>query len=72
MSPNSSVSDVTSFGLDDRDSFTVRGRNFSLRGRVQTGSGAHPATSPEVPVLLFVRMKRVDHVYLLPPSSTKI
>jgi hypothetical protein len=36
------------YGLDDRGSFLCgeNNENFSLRHRVHTGSGAHPASSP--------------------------
>jgi len=35
------------YGLDDRGLILTRGRDFSsLRHRVQSGSGAHPASSP--------------------------
>jgi hypothetical protein len=34
------------YGLDDRGSIHGRGSDFSLPHRVQTGSGAHPASYP--------------------------
>jgi hypothetical protein len=49
MRRGSSVSVATGYGLDDR---MIRARvpagagNFSLRHRVQTSSGAHPASYP--------------------------
>jgi hypothetical protein len=39
-----SVTVVTGYGLDDRGLGPCRGRNFSLRHHVQTGSGVHPAS----------------------------
>jgi hypothetical protein len=50
MSWDSSVGIATGYGLDDRIvgvQFPVEGGNFSLRNRVQTGSGAHPASYPK-------------------------
>jgi hypothetical protein len=49
MSRDSSVGIVTGYGLDDRSSgvrFPPGAGNFSLLRRVQTGSGAHPASYP--------------------------
>jgi hypothetical protein len=48
-SRDSSVGIVTGYGLDDRGSlvrFPAGAGNFSLHHRVQTGSGAHPASYP--------------------------
>jgi hypothetical protein len=48
-SPDSSVGIATSYGLDDQMNgvrFPAGAGNFSLRHRVQTGSGAHPASHP--------------------------
>jgi hypothetical protein len=48
-SPDSSVGIATDHGLDDRMigvRIPVWAGNFSLRHRVQTGSGAHPASYP--------------------------
>jgi hypothetical protein len=45
----SSVGIATGYGLDDRSSsvrFPVEAGNFPLLHRVQTGSGAHPASYP--------------------------
>jgi len=38
------------YGVDDRDSIHSRGSDkiFSLRHRIQTGPGAHPASYPMV------------------------
>jgi hypothetical protein len=47
MSRHSSVGIAIGYGLDDRmigDRFPAGAENFSLRHRVQTGSGAHPAS----------------------------
>jgi hypothetical protein len=47
MSRGISVSIATGYGLDDRMigvRFSTGAGNFSLRHRVQTGSGAHPAS----------------------------
>jgi hypothetical protein len=41
-------------GLDDRDSITGRSRDFSLRHRIQTGSGIHPTSFPLGRVLSFL------------------
>jgi hypothetical protein len=44
-----SVGIALGYGLDDRGSrfrFPVGAGNFSLHHRVQTGSGAHPASNP--------------------------
>jgi hypothetical protein len=49
--PCSAVGIATYYGLDDRGSgvrFTAGAENFSLRHRVHTGSGAHPASHPTV------------------------
>jgi hypothetical protein len=55
MEPNksrdSSVRIALGYGLDDRGSrvrFPEGAGNFSLNHRVQTGSGAHPASYPMV------------------------
>jgi hypothetical protein len=48
-SRGSSVSIELVYGLDDRGSrfrFPAGDGNFSLHHRVQTGSGAHPASYP--------------------------
>jgi hypothetical protein len=48
-SRDSSVSIALDYGLEDRSSrvlFLVGAGNFSLRHRVQNGSGAHPAFYP--------------------------
>jgi hypothetical protein len=48
-SRDSSVGIALGYGLDDRGSrvrFPERAGNFSLHHRVQTGSGAHPASYP--------------------------
>jgi hypothetical protein len=48
-SRDSSVGTALGYGLDDRGSrvrFPVGAGNFSLRRRVQNGSGAHPASYP--------------------------
>jgi hypothetical protein len=49
LSRNSSVGIATDYGLDDRVigvRFLAGAGNFSLHHRVQTGSGAHPASYP--------------------------
>jgi hypothetical protein len=49
-SRNSSVGIATDYGLDDRMItvlFSVGAGNFSLRHRVQTNSGSHPASYPK-------------------------
>jgi hypothetical protein len=49
LSRDSSVGIATGYGLDDRTigvRFPVGAGNCSLRHRVQTGSGAHPASYP--------------------------
>jgi hypothetical protein len=49
MSPVSSVGIATGYGLDDRMSevrFPAGAENIFLHHRVQTGSGAHPASYP--------------------------
>jgi hypothetical protein len=43
---DSSVGIATSYGLDDRGSIPGGAGNFCLRCRIQTGSGAHPASYP--------------------------
>jgi hypothetical protein len=48
-SRDSSVGMALGYGLDDRGSrirFLAGAGNFSLRHRVQNGSGAHPASYP--------------------------
>jgi hypothetical protein len=48
-SRDSSVGIVTGYGLDDQMigiRFPARAGSFSLRHRIQTGSGAHPASYP--------------------------
>jgi hypothetical protein len=45
-SGDSSVGIPTSYGMDGRDSIPGRGERFCLIHRVQTGSGAHPASYP--------------------------
>jgi hypothetical protein len=48
-SRDSSVGIAVGYGLDDRGSrvrFPAGAGNFSLRHRVQNGSGAHPASYP--------------------------
>jgi hypothetical protein len=48
-SRDSSVGIALDYGLDDRGSsvrFPAGAGNFSLRHRVQNGSGAHPASYP--------------------------
>jgi hypothetical protein len=42
----SAFSVIDMYGLDDRTSNSCRGRVISLPYRVQTGSGAHPASYP--------------------------
>jgi hypothetical protein len=42
----SSVCIETGYGLDGRGSIRVRDKDVSLHHRVQTGSGAHPASYP--------------------------
>jgi hypothetical protein len=49
MSRDSSFGIATGYGLDDRMRgvrFPVGAGNFSLHHRLQTGSGAHPASYP--------------------------
>jgi hypothetical protein len=49
LSRDSSVGIATDYGLDDRMigvRFPVGAGNLSLRHRVQTGSGTHPASYP--------------------------
>jgi hypothetical protein len=49
QSRDGSVGITLGYGLDDRGSsvrFPARARNFSLHHRVQTGSGANPASYP--------------------------
>jgi hypothetical protein len=49
MSLDSSVGIATAYGMDDRMirvRFAVGAGNFSRHHRVQTGSGAHPASYP--------------------------
>jgi hypothetical protein len=48
-SRDSSVGIALGYGMDDRGSrvrFPAGAWNFSLHHRVQSGSGAHPASSP--------------------------
>jgi hypothetical protein len=52
-SRDTSVRTVTNYGLDDRKigvRFPAAAVNFSLRRRVQTGSGVHLASYPMVTV----------------------
>jgi hypothetical protein len=49
--PPNSLGIVTDYGLDDlmiRVRISEGAGNFPLRYRVQTGSGAHPASCPKV------------------------
>jgi hypothetical protein len=73
-SRDSSVGIALSYGLDDRGSrvrFPAGAGNFSLRHRVQNGSGAHPIQW--VPGALSLEVKRLgreaDHS---PPPSAEI
>jgi hypothetical protein len=72
----SSVSIATGYGLDDRGSgvrFLAETGNFSLFNRVQTGSGAHPASYPMGTGGSFLWVKRpgreADHS---PPCSAEV
>jgi len=61
------------YGLDDRCSILGRGRNYSLRHRVQTGSGAHPAFYPKGNRGSFRELKGLGHEgHQLPPSSVEV
>jgi hypothetical protein len=70
MSRGISVSIVTEYGLDDRDSIPDRGRGF-----FQTGSGAHPASCPMGTGVLSPGLKRgrgvmlTTHPHLVPRLS---
>jgi hypothetical protein len=76
VSWDSSVSRASGYGLDDRMigvRFPAGTGNFSLRHRVQTGSGAHPASYPMGTGPLSFGVKRrgqeADHS---PPYTTKV
>jgi hypothetical protein len=67
---------VTGYGLDDRMigvRFPAGAGNFSLRPRVQTGSGAHPASYPVGNRGSFLGVKRprreADHS---PPPTAEV
>jgi hypothetical protein len=67
---------MTGYGLDDRGSgvrFPAGAGNFSLKHRVQNGSGAHTASYPEGTRGSFLGVKRprreADHP---PPSSAEV
>jgi hypothetical protein len=67
-SKDSSVGIATGYGLDDRMigvRFPAGATNFSLHHRVQTGSGAHPASYPGVKW----PGREADHS---PPSSADV
>jgi hypothetical protein len=55
----SSVGIATGYWLDDRNSNSGRGNIFSLLHNVQTGSGAHPASSQWVPGAISARVKQL-------------
>jgi hypothetical protein len=63
----SSVGIATGYGLDDRGSGIRGAVNFSLFHRVQTGSGAHPASYPMGTRVSFTR----DDVHS-PPYSVEV
>jgi hypothetical protein len=76
MSRYRSVGTVTGYRLDDRMigvRFPVGPGNFSLRHRVQTGSGVHPASYPMGTGALSLGVKwpgrEADHSA---PSSVKV
>jgi hypothetical protein len=67
---------ATGYGLDDRGSrvrFPAGAGNFSLLRRVQTGSGAHPASYPICTGVLSLRVMRpgceADHSH---PTSGEV
>jgi hypothetical protein len=73
---DSSVGVATGYGLDDRIigvHFPAGDWNFSLRHRVQTGSGAHPVSYPMDTGALYLGVKRpgteADHSL---PSSVEV
>jgi hypothetical protein len=69
--PGSSVSTVSGYGLDDR-AVGVRSpaeaKDFSSNLCVQTGSGAHPASSPMVTGVKARPERDADHSHLVPRS----
>jgi hypothetical protein len=70
----SSVSIMSDYGLDDRDSIPGRAKDSSPSTCVQTGSGAHPASCPMGTGSLLLGVKRgqgrdADHS---PPSSAEV
>jgi hypothetical protein len=60
---------ATGYDLGDRCSIPGRGRNFSLLHSVQTGSGAHPASSPMDTSGVKWAVREADHT---PPSSAEV
>jgi hypothetical protein len=71
-SRDSSVGIETGYGLDDLMigvRFPAGEGNFSLRHRVQTGSGAHPASYPMGTGGSFPGGKAAEHS---PPSSAEV
>jgi hypothetical protein len=75
-SRDSSVGIALGYGLDDRGSrvrFPAEAGNFSLHHRVQTGSGAHPASCPVGVRGSFPGVKRQGcETDLSPPSSAEV
>jgi hypothetical protein len=72
----SSVGIALGYGLDDRSStvrFPAGTGNFSLRHRVQNGSGAHQASYPMDNGTLSLGIKRPEHeTDHSPPSSAEV
>jgi len=75
-SRDSSIFIVTGYGLDDQMisvRFPAGAGNFSLRQRVQNGSGAHPASYPVGSGALSLGVKQSrSEVDQSPPSSAEV
>jgi hypothetical protein len=73
-SRDSSVGIALGYGLDDRGSrvrFPAGDGNFSLHHRVQTSSGAHPASYPVGTGAVSLRVKLTTPLHLVPRSRVR-
>jgi hypothetical protein len=66
---DNSVSKVTGYESDNRNSIHGRGWEFSLRLRVQTVSGVHPAHYSMGQLISFTGMKRMNREAHNSPSN---
>jgi hypothetical protein len=73
MNHDSLISIVTYDGVDDLCSNPSKGRDFSVRHHVQTGSGTHPASCLMCSGVSFPTLKRPERgIYHSPQSSVVV